>query len=155
VYYIDAPTWMQNCWGINVVLNMDATMATNMINTTDPDLAMRDLALLTEKSTMRHHAVGGWDTVNKIWEFAEKFKCDMIIFYDQIGCKGMNGVHGLMEDEARKRNFHFMWVEHDLEDPRTISRRTIREQVNEYMFTVMNEKPLDETLIDFDDSLAW
>ncbi|MGL4368707.1 MAG: 2-hydroxyacyl-CoA dehydratase family protein, partial [Spirochaetota bacterium] len=122
-YYTDAPTWLQNCWGIQVILNMDSTMGFNMIDTSDQKKALRDLALLSEKSTMRHHAVGGWEPVNRIWEYAESFNCDMIIFYDQIGCKGMNGVHGLMEDEARKHDFNFLWVEHDLEDPRTVSRR--------------------------------
>ena len=40
-------------------------------------------------------------------------------------------------------------------DSRTISRRDMREQVNKYMQTVLQEKPVDETLLDFDDSQAW
>ena len=31
----------------------------------------------------------------------------------------------------------------------------MRSIVNKYMTVVLNEKPLDETLVDFDDSLAW
>ena len=30
-----------------------------------------------------------------------------------------------------------------------------RNIINNYMTVVLNEKPLDETLVDFDDSLAW
>ena len=30
-----------------------------------------------------------------------------------------------------------------------------REQVNKYMTSVLQEKPVDPTLVDFDDSLAW
>ena len=32
---------------------------------------------------------------------------------------------------------------------------TMREQVNKYMQTVLQEKPIDESLLDFDDSEAW
>ena len=49
MYYTDFPTWTQNCWGINIVLNMDSTMGHNMISTTDPDQALMDLALFSEK----------------------------------------------------------------------------------------------------------
>lgn len=155
VFYTDFPTWLQNCWGINVIINMDSTMGYNMIDLEDKDKALRDVALLSEKSTMRHHAVGGYENVNMLWELAEQFNCDMVLFYDQIACKGMNGVHGIFEDEARERDLIFMWVEHDLQDPRTVSRQEMREQVNEFMRTVLQEEPLDETLVDFDDSLSW
>jgi hypothetical protein len=67
----------------------------------------------------------------------------------------MNGVHGLMEEQARQKGMHFLFVEHDLEDCRTIPRREMRRQVNNYMSVVLGETPLDETLVDFDDSEAW
>ena len=155
VYYTDFPTWVQNCWGINIVLNMDSTMGHNMISTTDPEQAIQDLAIFSEKGVMRHHAVGGWDNVNAVWEWASKFNCDMVIFNDNVACKGMNGVHALMEEQARDLGFHFIFLEHDLEDCRTISRRDMRNTVNKYMTVVLNEAPLDPTLVDFDDSLAW
>lgn len=31
----------------------------------------------------------------------------------------------------------------------------MRNAINDYMTVVMNEKPLDPTLVDFDDSEAW
>ena len=154
VFYTDYPTWLQNCWGITVINNMDSTMGHNMINTEDPEKALADLALLSEKSTMRHHAVGGFENVNKLWEYYEFFNCDMVLFYDQLACKGMNGVHGIFEEEARRRNVNLVWIEHDLQDPRTVSRQSMREQMNHYMSTVMREEPLDATLVDFDDSMA-
>ena len=36
-------------------------------------------------------------------------------------------------------------------DPRTVSRKTMRDKVNQYMRTVMREEPIDATLLDFDD----
>ena len=136
-------------------LMLDAYQGHNMISTTDPEQAIQDLALFSEKGVMRHHAVGGWDNVNAVWEWASKFNCDMVIFNDNVACKGMNGVHALMEEQARDLGFHFIFLEHDLEDCRTISRRDMRNTVNKYMTVVLNEKPLDATLVDFNDSLAW
>lgn len=40
-------------------------------------------------------------------------------------------------------------------DPRTVSRREMREAFSQYMVTVLNEKPLDPTLLDYEDTLSW
>lgn len=40
-------------------------------------------------------------------------------------------------------------------DCRTISRRDMREQVNKYMTSVLQEEPVDPTHVDFDDTQAW
>lgn len=155
VYYTDFPTWTQNCWGINIVLNMDSTMGHNMINTSDPELAIEDLAKFTEKAVMRHHAVGGWDNVNAVWEWAKNFDCDMVLYNDNIACKGMLGIHAVMEEQARELGFHFIFVEHDLEDSRTVSRQDMRNCINSYMSVVLGEEPVDPTLVEFDDSAAY
>ena len=155
VYYTDFPTWTQNCWGINIVLNMDSTMGHNMISTDDPEQAIKDLALFSEKAVMRHHAVGGWDNVNAIWEWAKNFNCDMVLYNDNIACKGMLGVHAVMEEQARELGFHFIFVEHDLEDCRTVSRQDMRNCINSYMSVVLGEEPLDPTIVEFDDSAAY
>ena len=67
----------------------------------------------------------------------------------------MAGLLGVFDDQARERDVKFIWVQQDLMDCRTISRREMREQVNKYMTSVLQEKPVDPTLVDFDDSLAW
>ena len=66
-----------------------------------------------------------------------------------------------VEDGARiiryalERGINFIWVRQDLMDPRTISRREMRDQVNKYMQTVLQEEPVDASLMDFEDDLAW
>jgi len=45
--------------------------------------------------------------------------------YDQLQCKGMQGIHGVFEDEFRKRNIHAIWMPHALPDKRTVSRGEI------------------------------
>ena len=76
-------------------------MGHNMISTDDPEQAIKDLALFSEKGVMRHHAVGGWDNVNAVWDWAKSFNCDMVLMNDNVACKGMNGVHAMMEEQAR------------------------------------------------------
>ena len=155
VYYTDLPTWTQNCWGLNIVLNMDSTMGHNIINTEDPEQALIDLAKFSEKGVMRHHAVGGWDNVNAVWDWAKRMNCDMVMVNDNVACKGMNGVHAMLEEQARDLGFHFCFIPHDLEDCRTVSRRDMRKAISSYMNVVLGEEPLDPTLVDFDDSEAW
>ena len=46
-------------------------------------------------------------------------------------------------------------VAQDLLDPRTISKREMRNQVNLYMSTVMGEEPVRPDLVDFDDAKGW
>jgi hypothetical protein len=155
VYYTDYPTWIQNCWGVCIVLNMDSTMGNVKMNDHDPEKAMFDMACYTEKGVMRHHAVGGFDNINAVWDWAKAFNCDMVISNDNIACKGMNGVHAMLEEQARELGFYFFFLPHDLEDCRTISRQDMRNATNNYMNVVLGEEPLDPTLVEFDDSEAW
>ena len=48
-----------------------------------------------------------------------------------------------------------MWVSHDLCDPRVFTRQAIRDQVNNYMRTVMREEPLDPSLENIPDNEAY
>ena len=75
--------------------------------------------------------------------------------YNHVSCKNFAGLQGLFEDQARQRGIHLIWVEHDLMDPRTVSRKAMRDRVNRYMTTVFRAEPLDPTLVDYDDDLTW
>ena len=104
---------------------------------------------------MRRMAVGGMHHVFELWENMERFNCDMVAMYDQLQCKGMQGVHGLFEDEFRERNVPAFWIPHALPDSRTVSRAEIRRIINDYMTTVMHEEPLDPSLLELDDDMTW
>ena len=155
LYYSSWCTWGYNCWGINCIMNMDSLMFDQYLRTDSYENAMEDLALYNEKAPMRVMTVGGHEHVFMLWDYMERFNCDMVIMYDQLHCKSMQGIHGLFEDEFRKRNIHAIWVPHALPDKRTVSRKEVRQVINDYMFTVMREEPLDPTLVDFDDDRSW
>ena len=155
LYYSHWCTWAYNCWGLNCVINMDSLMFDMTIRTDTYDNMLMDFARYHEWAPMRRMAVGGLKHIFELWENMEKFHCDMVMMYDQLQCKGMQGVHGLFEDEFRARDIHAIWMPHALPDKRTVSREEIRRIINDYMFTVMQEEPLDPSLLEFDDSESW
>ena len=93
--------------------------------------------------------------MDDLWVKMEEFNADMVIMFEQISCKGVAAISGLFEEQAMKRNVKFVWVKQDLMDPTSISRRDMRDDINKFMKTVMREEPLDESLVDFDDSESW
>ena len=153
-YYGDAPNWLYNCWGVHVIINMDSLTGHSMVDTSDRETMLSDVAELHARSPMRTHTVGGNRHILQVFETARKFNCDMILMYDDIGCKGMAGCQGLLEEEFRKfgEEFHICWMPHALMDYRTVSPADARKVVNDYMFSVMQEQPVDPTLVDYDDS---
>ena len=60
----------------------------------------------------------------------------------------------LGDEQGRERGYHMIWIEHDLMDPRTVSRKTMRDKVNEYMRTVMKAEPVDPSLVEFEDEVC-
>lgn len=155
LYYSAWCTWAYNCWGLNTIINMDSLMFDMEIRTDSYENCLLDMAKYHEWAPMRRMAVGGLQHIFELWENMEKFNCDMVMMYDQIKCKGMQGVVGLFEDEFRARNIHAIWMPHALPDKRDVSRAEIRKIINDYMFTVMGEEPLDPSLLEFDDSNSW
>ena len=136
---------------------MDSLTGHNIVDTEDRDIMMSDVADWHARTPMRTHTVGGNRHIMQMWETAEKFNCDMILMYDDIGCKGMAGAQGLIEEEIRKHDerFHTVWMPHSLMDHRIVSPAEARRTVNEYMINVMHEEPVDPSLLDFDDSMGW
>ena len=95
------------------------------------------------------------NVLDELWIVCKQYNADMVLMYDQISCKGMDGLRGVFEEQAAARGVHMLWVAQDLLDSRTISKRDMRRQVNLYMQTVMGEEPVRPDLVDFDDALTW
>ena len=154
-YYANLSNWAANCWGINVLVEMESLNFTKHLETEDKEEALRDLARLYERMVMRRHTNGGYqNVVDELWRQCEDWNAKLIIMYQNVACKNMATVQGILDDEGRKRGYHLIWVEHDLMDPRTVSRRTMRDKISEYMRTVMHAEPVDPSLVEFDDEVC-
>ena len=155
-YYSNFSTWAENCWGINVLIDMESMVSTKLFNLENKEESLKDLAHTYERMTMRRHTNGGYvNVLDELWRVCEEFDADIVLMFGHISCKTMAGLTGLFEDQARERGIHLIWIDHDLMDPRTVSRKAMREKVNMYMKTVFQEEPVDESLVDFDDELTW
>ena len=155
-YYANLSNWIANCWGVDVLVEMESLNFTRPLETEDKELALQDLARLYERMVMRRHTNGGYhNVVNELWRQCEIWKVDMILMYQNVACKNMATLQGILDEQARQKNYKMVWIEHDLMDPRTVSRRTMRDKINEFMFTVMGATPVDESLVDFEDDATW
>ncbi len=154
-YYANFSNWAANCWGINVLVEMESLNFTKPLETEDKEEALRDLARLYERMVMRRHTNGGYhNVVTELWRQCEDWNAKLVIMYQNVACKNMATVQGLLDDQGRERGYDLIWIEHDLMDPRTVSRRTMRDKVNEYMRTVMNAEPVDPSLVEFEDEVC-
>lgn len=155
-YYTNFTCWTEQCWGVKCVNDMEAMLSYSPIRIGDEEEGIVDLCTCYQRMMMRSHTNGGFvNLLDELWKMCERFNVDMVIMYDHVSCKNVGGLHGLFEDQARLHGIHMIWVPHDVMDPRTVSRREMREAFNSYMFNVMRAEPVDPTLLDFEDELSW
>ncbi len=155
-YYSNFTYWAQNCWGIKTLVDMECMLSYHHYDEHDKKKVLIDMARGYERMTMRSHSNGGYiNALDECWKMCEKFNANIVFMYNHVACKNFGGLQGLFEDQARERGIHLIWIEHDLMDPRTVSRKEMRNRVNRYMQTVFRAEPLDPTLVDYDDNLTW
>ena len=159
-YYMDFLPWLQNCWGILPLTDMLSMVSTKILAEEDTpenrEQAIYDIAWLYENMIMRNRTHGGYKVLlDDLWRFCEEFNADMVILWEHMACKALDGMHGLFEEQAREHGIKLVWVNHDLFDPRITSRQGVRDQVNRYMRTVLREEPLDPSIEVFNDSKSW
>lgn len=84
LYYSNWCTWAYNCWGLNCIINMDSLMYDVMLKTDNYEDALMSLAEFNEKAPMRSMAVGGYEHIFRLWEFMDRFHCDMVVMLSLI-----------------------------------------------------------------------
>ena len=159
-FYMDFLLWLLNCWGIVPLTDMLSLVSTKELVEEDTpenrEQAIYDMAWLTENMIMRNRTHGGYKVLlDELWEFCEEFNADMVILWEHMSCKALDGMHGQFEEKARQLGIHLVWVSHDLFDPRIINRQGIRDQINRYMRSVMREEPIDPSLEVIHDENSW
>ena len=155
-FYTDFLPWLQNCWGILPLVDMLSLVYLDKISEDDPEQAIYDIARLYEEMIMRNRTHGGYEVLlDDLWRFCEYYNADMVILWEHISCKALDGMHGLFEERAREHGVKLVWVSHDLMDTRVVPRQNLRDDVNRYMRSVLREEPLDPSLEVLDDALSW
>lgn len=63
--------------------------------------AIYDIAKLTERMIMRNRTHGGYRVLlDDLRKFVEEFNADMVILWEHMSCKALDGMHGLFEQRA-------------------------------------------------------
>ncbi len=155
-FYTDLLAWMLNCWGILPLFDMLTMVSLEPVSEDDKEQAIYDMAHQYENMIMRNRTHGGYEVLlDDLWRYCEEYRADMVILWEHISCKALDGMHGMFEQQAREHGIKLIWVNHDLFDARVIPRKNLRQDVNRYMRSVLREEPLDPSLEDFDDTCLW
>lgn len=155
-YYTNFLPWLQNCWGILPLVDMLSCVYLGQYSETDKEQAMYDLAKIYQEMIMRNRTHGGYEVLlDDMFKFVDYYNCDMVILWEHISCKALDGMHGMFEQRAREKGVKLVWVNHDLMDPRIVPRQNLRDDINRYMRSIMREEPVDPSLEVIDDTNAW
>ena len=119
-FYMDFLVWLLNCWGIVPLTDMLSMVNTRIFAETDTpenrEQAYYDMAWLNENMIMRNRTHGGYKVLlDELWEFCEEFNADMVILWEHMSCKALDGMHGLFEERARETRHSA-----DLGQPRSV-----------------------------------
>jgi hypothetical protein len=141
-YYANFSNWAANCWGINVLVEMESLNFTKHLETSDKEEAMRDLARLYERMVMRRHTNGGYqNVVDELWKQCEDWNVETRHHVPERGLQehghpaGHAGRPGRERgsaphlDRARPYGSPYRFPPH------------MRDKVSNYMRTVMLESP--------------
>jgi hypothetical protein len=115
------------------------------------------MAWLNENMIMRNRTHGGYKVlVNELWEFCDRIQRrhghDVGAYVLQGAGRHARPVRGAGQ---RARHPSRVGVPRSVRPPRHFTRQGIRNQINDYMRTVMREEPLDPTLEVLPDEESW
>lgn len=148
--------WMERCWGVAIVNDMETFLHLPLIDTSTPDSMLLGLAEHYSNAPMSRNNRGpaeNWlDDLNTM---TSMYRPDFVLDLNQMACRSSLALNGVMKEWGREKNVPICFVDYNLYDMRVVSRQGIRDQINNFMLNVMKATPLDESLLDFDDSTDW
>ena len=130
--------WMEKTFGAVVAMDMLAYRSYSFIDTSTPDTMLRGLAHDMMLGPMARHTRGpAKNYYEDLIRLVEEYNADMILMAAHQGCKNTLSIMGIIRQVLRKHGIPFLPVQYDLVDPRITSPEEIRNQVTQFMETVM------------------
>lgn len=149
-------TWLERCWGITIVNDMETYGDLHEIDTSTPDTMLYGLATYWCDASMARHMRGKAENwIEGLEEMVAYYKPDFVVNYNHLNCRGYLSLAGFFKDWSRENDMPVCNVDYNFFDPRVVSRQGIRDQINRFMQDVMHAEPLDPSLLNFDDSKDW
>lgn len=149
-------TWLEQCWGIGCVMDLETYREQVFIDTRTPESMLRGLAeTYCDAPMARHNRGPASNYLGDLEEARRLYRPDFILVTNHMSCRGAVAMTGAVKEWSQEKNCPACYIDYDMYDNRIVSRQQIRDQVNRFMFDVMHAEPLDPSLLEFDDSQDW
>jgi hypothetical protein len=124
-------------------MDMMSYSSLSFVDTSTPDTMLEGLAQIIMAGPMARHTRGPIENyVDDVYNAVKMFDMDMVWFSDHIGCKNANMTLGVLREKCREWGVPLFVYENDIMDPRMVDIEGIKNQVDDFMETVMNATPL-------------
>lgn len=154
--YMGMHTWLERCWGITLVNDMETFGDLHEIDTSTPDTMLAGLGVYWADGAMVRHMRGKSENWTQgLDDMYEMYQPDFVLNCNHLNCRGYVSLTGYFAEWSRENQVPVCNVDYNFFDPRVVSRQGIRDQVNNFMINIIHATPLDESLLEFDDSEAW
>jgi benzoyl-CoA reductase subunit B len=145
--------WLERCWGIGTVMDLETYGAIQPIDTSTPDTMLEGLGKRYMWATMSKHTRGpAKNMIEDLMIVIEDYKPDFVIYPAHVGCKNSMALESTMREKCKELDIPFCIFRYELLDNRVNSRQSIRDQVSKFMTEVMHAEPLDSSLLSIDDN---
>ena len=140
---IDLFAWAEQAYGVALIMDMLTYNRHPFIDTRTPRSMLRGLAQCMMQGPMARHTRGPAENFfGVLFNLYEHFDLDMIWMAAHIGCKNTQALSGMFREKCRERGIPLLFIDHDLSDSRITSAEGIRNQVEQFMETVMKAEKL-------------
>ena len=148
--------WLEECWGVVAVMDMETFGEFTEIDTDTPDTMLHDLAVSWCHGTMSRHLRGpAQNWIDGLDQMVEIFRPDFVINLNHNNCRGHLGMTGYLSEWSRRKKMPVCNINENFYDARICSRQGVRDQVNAFMTNVIHAEPLRPELMVFDDENDW
>ncbi len=151
-YYGSMWGWMENCWGVGSVMDLETYGAMEYIDTTSTDTMLKGLGRRYMWGTMAKHTRGPAENfLGDLDKVIVDFRPDFVYYPAHLGCKNSMSLTSEMKDVCKKHGIGLCVVRYELLDNRIADRQALRDGFSKFMTEVMHAEPLDSSLLKIDD----
>lgn len=154
--YPYAWNWLERCWGVEVLNDMESFGEFEPIDTSTPDSMLTGIAKYWCHGSMSRHLRGPAENwIESLEQITALYGPDFVLNLNHNNCRGHQSFSGYLTEWSRKNHTPFCNVTCNMYDTRVCSRQGIRDQINAFMMNVMHAEPLDKSLLVIDDGNDW
>ena len=132
--------WLEDEWKMVIPMTMDGYYVAKPIDTSSPEAMIRGIAERLQGSIpMGRQGRGTADIwIDDMLRVYGEYHGDCIILGGHYGCKWLKAACGLVRETCREMGIPLYMFDVDIFDPRVVSAETYRQQISDFLTTVMS-----------------